>query len=438
MSPQSPATPALHRLLVAAAQALAQFAAGRNLDAALDEQPAALRAGAQALAYAGVRRWASGGALLRSLVPRKAPPLVEALLRLALTQLRGEGTHAPHTVVNQAVQAVRSFAGPQAGLVNAVLRRYLREAPALEAALPAETRHEHPAWWAERLRKDWPAQAEALLSAAQRPPPLVLRVNPRRTTRAAYLVALAEAGIAAQALGEAQAVWIEHPVPVTALPGFAQGWVSVQDLHAQRAGALLLDAEGRLPPLPAGARVLDACAAPGGKTAQLLELAELDLLALDLDASRLRRVDESLQRLGLQARTQAADAAQPAHWWDGRAFDAILLDAPCSASGIGRRHPDVRWLRRESDLATLQATQARLLDALWPLLAPCGRLLYATCSLFAAEGREVLDAFLQRQPAAQRVFAPGRDGHLLGLPENEAPLSSVTGDGFFYALLVAR
>ena len=209
-----------------------------------------------------------------------------------------------------------------------------------------------------------------------------------------------------------EALVLAQPVGVERLPGFAQGDVSVQDLAAQRAAALLLG-----PGLPAGARVLDACSAPGGKTAHLLELAELDLLALDTDAGRLQRVDETLRRLGLSARTQAADARQVGAWWDGRPFDAILLDAPCSASGIVRRHPDIRWLRRESDIAALVQIQAELLDALWPLLAPGGRLVYATCSIFRAEGQAQLDAFLQRQPDAKSHAVPGFTGHLLPLAD---------------------
>jgi len=222
--------------------------------------------------------------------------------------------------------------------------------------------------------------------------------------------------------------------PVTQLPGFAAGDVSVQDAAAQLAAPLLIG-DGLIP----GARVLDACAAPGGKTAHLLELADLDVLALDSDAARLTRVTETLTRLGLSARTLAADAGEPAAWWDGRPFDAILLDAPCSASGIVRRHPDVRWLRRAGDIATLARTQARLLDALWPLLREGGRLLYCTCSVFRAEGQDQIDAFLQRQPGARVAANPASPGHLLPLPDNgsEHPLPgfSKAADGFFHTLI---
>jgi 16S rRNA (cytosine967-C5)-methyltransferase len=224
-------------------------------------------------------------------------------------------------------------------------------------------------------------------------------------------------------------VVLDAPCPVDALPGFAAGDVSVQDLNAQRAAPLLLGAG-----LRPGARVLDACAAPGGKAAHLLELADLDLLALDRDAARLARVDATLARLGLAARTRCADAAEPAAWWDGVPFDAILLDAPCSASGIVRRHPDIRWLRREADIAALAVVQDRLLGALWPLVAAGGRLLYCTCSVFRAEGQERIDAFLQRQSGARLAAEPPSPGHLLPLADNSSQ-PSPCGDGFFYALL---
>jgi len=218
------------------------------------------------------------------------------------------------------------------------------------------------------------------------------------------------------------------------LPGFAEGDVSVQDAAAQRAAPLLIGAG-----LPRGARVLDACAAPGGKTAHLLELADLEVTALDSDPKRLTRVTETLQRLGLHARTVAADAGEPASWWDGTPFDAILLDAPCSASGIVRRHPDVRWLRRAADIAALTAIQARLLAALWPLLTPGGRLLYCTCSVFKAEGEHQIDAFLQRNPGARLAAHPASPGHLLPLADNgndrPPPGPSPVADGFFYALI---
>ncbi|HEX6720077.1 MAG TPA: 16S rRNA (cytosine(967)-C(5))-methyltransferase RsmB, partial [Burkholderiaceae bacterium] len=214
---------------------------------------------------------------------------------------------------------------------------------------------------------------------------------------------------------------------------FDEGEVSVQDAAAQRAAPLLLGAG-----LPSGARVLDACAAPGGKTAHLLELADLELTALDVDAARLQRVQQGLQRLHLSATLSCADARLTAAWWDRKPFDAVLLDAPCSASGIVRRHPDVRWLRRADDLAALARTQAELLDALWPTLAPGGVLLFATCSIFRVEGQQQIDAFLQRHGAQGARLEPATPGHLLPLPDNDPnrfATAPVVGDGFFYALI---
>lgn len=428
--------PPLHQLLLESAKALAALRAGRSLNDALAACPPALRPGTQALAFAAVRAHGRCGALIARLVPRRPPPLLDGLLRTALAQALG-GSYPPHTLVDQAVQAVRRSQPAQAGLVNAVLRRFLREREALMTAIAAqpEAQTEHPAWWVARLRRDWPAQADALLAAAQQAPPFALRVNRRQGSAAAYLQRLHAAGLSARPLGPLcpDGLVVEPACAVDRLPGFADGAVSVQDGAAQLAAPLLIDGAGHLPPLREGARVLDACAAPGGKTAHLLERRrDLDLLALDADAERLRRVDDSLQRLGLSARTQAADAGDTAAWWDGRPFDAILLDAPCSASGINRRHPDVRWLRRDTDIGQLVSTQARLLDALWPLLAPGGRLLYATCSLFKAEGEAQAAAFAQRQAQAIPQGVPGHTGHLLGLPDNDGFV--VPSDGFFYAL----
>jgi 16S rRNA (cytosine967-C5)-methyltransferase len=222
------------------------------------------------------------------------------------------------------------------------------------------------------------------------------------------------------------------------LPGFEQGQVSVQDAAAQLAAPLLVGAQPGLPAIAAGALVLDACSAPGGKTAHLLELADLDLLALDSDAKRLLRVQENLTRLQQQARLQAGDARDPAAWWDGPQFDAILLDAPCSASGIVRRHPDVRWLRRPGDIGNLAQIQADLLEALWPTLKPGGRLVYATCSIFKTEGSSQIDAFLQRHADAFAVEVTGLTGHLLPVADNHLPAAPSMVDGFYYALLVKK
>ncbi|WP_422018434.1 16S rRNA (cytosine(967)-C(5))-methyltransferase RsmB [Roseateles sp.] len=441
-SPQSAGLSApLHRLLSQAADAVQGVRDGRSLTDLLAKVPADLRPGTQALAFAALRRLGGAEAVRRQLAPKAPPARVDGLLLVALALLwpdpepAATPMYADHTLVDQAVHAMKTRAPASAAFVNAVLRRFLRERDALVAAAEhtPQGAFNHPAWWIEKLRQDWPAQWPAILAANNRPPPMTLRVHAQRSSAAAYVERLAGQGIAARVLGASapQAVVLDKPVPVSALPGFAEGLVSVQDAAAQLAAPLVLG--GGLRP---GARVLDACAAPGGKTAHLLELQpDLQLTALDADALRLTRVQDTLNRLGQQATLKAADARQTATWWDGQPFDAILLDAPCSASGIVRRHPDVRWLRRPDDITALAQVQAGLLDALWPLLAPGGRLVYATCSVFRAEGQAQLDAFLQRQPDAKSHPVPGITGHLLPLADN-APQAQPPLDGFFYALLV--
>lgn len=407
----------------------------------------ASRPGVQALAF-HVMRWMGGAEAVRVLLaPRTPPPRVESLLITAIALLwpDADPPYPDHTLVDQAVTAARERTPAAAAFVNAVLRRFLRERAALVAAAQQDpvAAWNHPAWWVERLRRDWPAQWQDHLRVANSHPPMTLRVNVRRQTVAEYVRLLERQGqrawpLAAPELG-GQALQLARPCPVQRLPGFAQGWVSVQDAAAQRAAPLLLNGGAGGQPLPPGARVLDACAAPGGKTAHLLEAADLDVTALDSDPQRLARVQETLDRLGLKARLQVADARQTARWWDGKPFDAILLDAPCSASGIVRRHPDVRWLRRPQDISTLARTQEELLNTLWPLLKPGGRLVYATCSVFQAEGRQRIDAFLQRPQAAGAWLDAASPGHLPPLIDNPqsssvAP-SGAAGDGFYYALI---
>jgi 16S rRNA (cytosine967-C5)-methyltransferase len=433
----TPTSLPLARLLEHTADALSAVRAGRSLTDVLAAVPADARAGTQALSFETLRRLGAATAVRERLAPKTPPPQVDALLTTALALLWPPEVYAPHVLVDQAVKAVRKRSPNAAGFVNAVLRRFLRERDELLAALQSNpvAAYSHPAWWIDRVKKDWPAHWTRLLSAANERPPMTLRVNARRGDAAGYVQRLADAGLAARAVGP-QAVLLEQPVAVQQLPGFAQGDVSVQDLSAQLAAPLLLglDAPGRAP-LPAGARVLDACAAPGGKTAHLLELAELDVVALDADPQRLERVRETLQRIGVQAQLKAADARRVQDWWDGQPFDAILLDAPCSASGIVRRHPDVRWLRRPADIAQLAKTQAELLDALWPLLKPGGRLVYATCSLFKAEGERQVDAFLQRHGVSTARLDAASPGHVLPLADNESSAHVPPGDGFYYALL---
>ncbi|MDY0743402.1 16S rRNA (cytosine(967)-C(5))-methyltransferase RsmB [Paucibacter sp. R3-3] len=433
----------LNKLLLQVADAVQAVRDGRSLTEVLARCPAELRPGTQALSFHVLRHLGGAEAARVLLAPKPPPPKVDSLLVSAIALLwpADDPPYAAHTVVDQAVGAVRKRAPASAGFVNAVLRRFLRERDATVAAAQRDPRgaFDHPAWWIERLRQDWPEQWQAILRANNEHPPMSLRVNARHgLTASAYLERLAAAGIAARAAGPLapQGVVLERAVPVSALPGFAEGQVSVQDVAAQLAAPLLLGTG-----LAAGARVLDACAAPGGKTAHLLELgSDLDLLALDADAGRLTRVQDNLDRLKLQATLKAADARETAAWWDGKPFDAILLDAPCSASGIVRRHPDVRWLRRAEDIGNLARIQAELLDALWPTLKPGGRLVYATCSVFNDEGVNQIDAFLQRQNGAGRIEVSGVTGHLLPLADN-GPAAAGGGepsmvDGFYYALLV--
>jgi 16S rRNA (cytosine967-C5)-methyltransferase len=434
----------LHRLLDLTADAVQAVRAGRSLTDVLARCPADARPAVQALSFHALRWLGSAGSVAAGLAPKTPPPKVDALLVTALALLWPDATppYAEHTLVDQAVAAARQRTPAAAGFINAVLRRFLRERDTLAAAARKTPlgAYNHPTWWVERVRHDWPLHWQALLAAANQHPPMTLRVNARRGSGATYVQRLAAAGRGARLLAEpalgGAAVVLDAPCPVEQLPGFADGEVSVQDAAAQRAAPLLVGHGAAA--LKPGARVLDACAAPGGKTSHLLELADLDLLALDSDPLRLARVQQTLNRLGLAAELKAGDARDPARWWDGRPFDAILLDAPCSASGIVRRHPDVRWLRRPDDVAALARLQGELLAALWPLLAPGGRLLYATCSLFKAEGEASIAAFLQRCTPDEARPDPASPGHLLPLADNR-PAAGSAGvapqDGFFYSLI---
>jgi 16S rRNA (cytosine967-C5)-methyltransferase len=319
-----------------------------------------------------------------------------------------------------------------AGLVNALLRRFLRERADLDAKLDRDpaTHWAHPRWLIDTIRRKWPDHADEILAANNREAALTLRVNLRRGTRAALLERLHAEAIDATALAEVDsAIVLGDGGDVTRLPGYAEGAFSVQDAAAQRAVELLDVRDGQ--------RVLDACAAPGGKAAHILERATVDLLALDRDALRLPRVHENLARLGLAARVVAADAGIPDTWWDGRAFDRILLDAPCTASGIIRRQPDIKLHRRSSDIAPLAATQLHLLSSLWPLLAGGGRLVYATCSILRAENQDVIAAFLAAHADAHASEVPAAFGIAAGVGRQNLPGHGGM-DGFFYALLEKR
>lgn len=378
------------------------------------------RGALQDIVYGSLRQLGRLDAWLEALLERPlTDPQLGWLLRVALYQLAY--TRAPaHAVVHNAVTAAGE--GWRRGLANAVLRNFQRRRPELEKLADDQprARWSHPDWWIEKLQAEHPTRWQAILEASLQHPPFTLRVNARWGDAAKYLQVLTEAGLPARQTG-ADAVTLDKAVPVHALPGFDQGWVSVQDSGAQWA-ARLLDAQP-------GERVLDACAAPGGKTGHILERADVELIALDVDAARLARVQENLDRLHLNARLMAGDAAQPDAWWDGQLFDRILADVPCSASGVVRRNPDIKWLRRPEDIAQFAAQQAVMLDALWRLLAPGGTLLYATCSIFSDENDGQVRAFLARHAQdAERCPLPESlsDGSLL--PDAEH-------DGFFYALL---
>ncbi len=357
---------------------------------------------------------------------------VHCLLLVGLAQL--DALRLPvHAAVGATAEAAREL-GKTAlvGLVNALLRRASREPwPASDDPGIASS---HPDWLVQALASDWPEEFAAILAGNNQPAPLWLRPNTRRTHREALMHVLSAAGYSPTPSAHADhALRLEESVPVQSLPGWNDGLIVVQDAAAQLAVQALAPA--------ADARVLDACAAPGGKTAQLAErLDGGELLALDVDARRLRQVVQLLDRLGLSAegvRTLAADAADTAAWWDGRPFDAILLDAPCSATGIIRRQPDIKWHRRPGDIPALVATQAALLDALWPTLRAGGRLLYATCSVLRDENDRQVDAFLARTPDAVALALDPRHGRAAGAGRQRFPGEDGM-DGFFYALLEKR
>lgn len=386
------------------------------------------------LTYGTLRHYGTLDALARRLAAKPiADPLLGTLLCVALYQL-AHTRAPPFAVVDRAVDAAAALVRPAAkAWINALLRRYLRERAALDAAVLGDpvARWSYPRWWIARVKADHPARWEAILAAGNTRPPLTLRANVGEIARDALVARLSADGVNAIAAG-AQGIVVTPPTAVDALPGYAEGAFAVQDLGAQLAAPLLGVADGM--------RVLDACAAPGGKATHLLELAAVDLTAVDSDAVRLARIRDNLARLRLDHRRVSVvegDAGAPAAWWDGRPYDRILADVPCSASGVVRRHPDAKWLRRAGDIAAFCREQDRVLDGVWPLLGPGGKLLYATCSVFAAENEARLEAFFARHPDALResiTFPAGaaHDGGQL-LPSSEGP--GHNQDGFFYALV---
>jgi 16S rRNA (cytosine967-C5)-methyltransferase len=414
------------------------------------------RAGVQAITFAVLRHLGQGHALRVMLAEKKPVPAADALLTASLALLCAQDASEPppgaayedHVIVSQAVEAIKmqSHLAPQSSFINACLRRFLRERAALMARLQSslEAQFNHPRWWITQMQQDWPDDWQHLLQFNRKSPPLTLRINELKSSVALMKSALSATDFIAHTHLQEVAhtgLQLSRSLPVSQLPGYREGWFSVQDAAAQLAAPLLLEALTGAARPAQSLRVLDACAAPGGKTSHLLEWAgkrgiAMELTALDVDAKRCEIIEENLERLGLQARILARDAALPAHWHNGQAFDGILLDAPCTASGIVRRHPDIPWLRRDSDIAGLAQQQKRLLDALWPLVKPGGVLLYCTCSMFKAEGQAQIDSFVAHNTNAQSLPAPG---HLLPL---KRPVSSPMPenswgehDGFFYALL---
>ena len=428
-----------------AALAVQQVRAGDALPQALanvfarnsGELPAQARGAIQDLSYRTMRALGRADALLVRLAPKApSPPVLHALLCCALALISdpagaGAQTYNAHTVVDQAVTAAASDPdmAHAKGMVNAVLRRFLRERDSLlaEVLIQPAAFWNYPAWWIDALKASYPRQWQTLLAAGNLAPPLTLRVNRRKSTVPDYLAQLASKGIAAQRIG-ADAVRLTVPVPVNLIPGFAGGIVSVQDAGAQLAAPLL--------DVRAGMRVLDACAAPGGKAGHLLESADIELTALDNDARRMGRITENLDRLQLGATLQIGDAASQA-WWDGRRFDRILADVPCTASGIVRRHPDIRWLRRKADSAQLATLSAQILDNLWQMLVPDGKLLFVTCSLWPQESEAQAAAFAERNQAT-RLPAPGQLLPGVSLPDAPQGIQSDDHDGLFYALFQKR
>ena len=413
----------------AAVAVISQVIGGRNLNQVLKQINHAeplfnpqQRGALQDLSYGSLRYYGQLTRILDALLNKPIQDIqIRYLLLIALYQLQYTKA-AQYAVVDFAVNAVRKINPAASGLVNAVLRNFIRKKTALLAsvALTEEGRYSYPQWWINAIKSQYGSEAEAILLAGNQHPPMTLRANRKRISSADYLTLLSQNNFQAR-LVEPNAILLEHPVAVEKLPGFKDGLVSVQDAGAQYAA-------GFLDVLP-GMHVLDACAAPGGKSAHLLESADINLFALDKDELRLARVNENMQRLNLNATLLAGDAAQPSDWWNGKQFQRILADVPCSATGVVRRHPDIKWLRRLADIESFGQQQQQILNALWPLLEIGGKLLYVTCSIFERENQQVVSNFLDRHTDASRlpVIAAGmKQGQLLPNEQH---------DGFFYALL---
>ena len=417
-----------------AAEAIGQVFAGRNLGVVLDSLFSRYsnitpqqRAVAQDLSYGTLRFYGAIQALLDQLLQKPLDDArLQCLLLVAIYQLQYDKA-ASHTVVDQAVKAASQSKKTWAkGLVNGVLRNFLRQQTELVANLEGNefATYSYPAWWITKLKHQYPEDWQSMLEAGNQHPPMTLRVNQRQTSAADFVSKLEAEGIASQALG-ANAITLDKPIPVDRIPGFSAGEASVQDYAAQVAGYAL--------DLKDEQRVLDACCAPGGKTGQILELADVDLVAVDNDETRIARTQSNIERLKLKATLLIGDAAKSADWWDGKPFDRILADVPCTASGIVRRHVDIKWLRREADIASFTKQQALILPSLWQVLAKGGKLLYVTCSVFQEENQRQIDNFLKTHSDAEQLSL---DTPLAGLSLNNGQLQpSAQHDGLFYALL---
>ena len=412
---------------------------GQSLTSALDialksVESAQDKAFVQALCYGVCRSYHRLYFILNLLIdnPLKSQD-VKSLILIGLYQLKYMRVK-PHAAVSETVQAARKIVWAKA-LINAVLRGYLRKQDELEqqADQVKTAALSHPDWLIKQIEHDWPEQAGTILQENNQPPPMVLRVNLTKTTRENYLQLLVEQTISAKVADFcASGIILDKPVPIEALPQFSDGWASVQDIAAQLAAEVL--------EVQPGQRVLDVCAAPGGKTAHILEQQPDigEMVAVDIDENRMLRVGENLRRLGLNTKLIVADAAKPDDWWDGKPFDRILLDAPCSATGVIRRHPDIKLLRRESDIAALTTLQKTILNAIWPLLVSGGTLLYATCSVLKQENEDQIVDFLSAHEDAVELPITTDEWGIPGICGRQIMTGESSMDGFYYARLVKK
>ncbi len=426
----------MHISQLIASQAVSGVLNGRNLSLTLPQALAQFpkatpqqRAVAQDLSYNTLRFYAEAEAYLKALASKPIiDEAIRSLLIVAIAQLL-HGSDDDFTVVNQAVTAAEHSKKAWAkGLVNGVLRNFLRQKEALKSKIRQnETAvYSYPRWWINKLKTQYPCAYQSILETGNQHPPMTLRVNVRKTSVKDYLKLLVDNGVTATHLG-AEAVMLEKPLPIEKIPGFAEGLASVQDYGAQLAAHLLKPTKG--------AKVLDACAAPGGKTCHILELGDVQVTALDSDAERLKRVESNLKRLNLHAELKTGQAEKAHEYWPAEHFDFILADVPCSASGIVRRHVDMKWLRRESDISSFAQQQSAILQQLWQILAKGGKLLYVTCSIFNEENRAQIEDFLQKTPdATLQPFTLDDNNNNFSITNGQL-VPDKRHDGLFYALL---